>query len=58
MHTFADLAKALNRSTVYLSGLQSRLELSRPLRGHDLRFTLRFSVIGAFAPTGSALLRR
>ena len=27
MHNFADLAKALNRSTVYLSGLQSRLEL-------------------------------
>ena len=27
MHTFADLAKALNRSTVYLSGLQSRFEL-------------------------------
>jgi len=27
MHTFADLAKALNRSTIYLSGLQSRLEL-------------------------------
>ena len=25
--TFADLAKALNRSTVYLSGLQSRFEL-------------------------------
>jgi len=25
MHSFADLAKALNRSTVYLSGLQSRL---------------------------------
>jgi hypothetical protein len=27
MHTFADLAKALNRSTVYVSGLQSRLDL-------------------------------
>lgn len=27
MHTFADLAKALNGSTVYLSGLLSRLEL-------------------------------
>jgi len=27
MHTFADLAKALNRSTVYLSGLQSRFAL-------------------------------
>ncbi len=27
MHTFADLAKALNRSTVYLSGLQSRFEI-------------------------------
>ncbi len=27
MHTLADLAKALNRSTVYLSGLQSRFEL-------------------------------
>ena len=27
MQTFADLAKALNRSTVYLSGLQSRFEL-------------------------------
>ena len=27
MHSFADLAKALNRSTVYLSGLQSRFEL-------------------------------
>jgi hypothetical protein len=27
MLTFADLAKALNRSTVYLSGLQSRFEL-------------------------------
>jgi hypothetical protein len=27
MHTFADLAKALNRSTVYISGLQSRFEL-------------------------------
>jgi hypothetical protein len=27
MHTFADLAKALNRSTIYLSGLQSRFEL-------------------------------
>jgi hypothetical protein len=27
MHTFADLAKTLNRSTVYLSGLQSRFEL-------------------------------
>jgi hypothetical protein len=27
MHTFADLAKVLNRSTVYLSGLQSRFEL-------------------------------
>ncbi len=27
MHTFADLAKALNRSTVYLSGLQARFEL-------------------------------
>jgi len=27
MHTFADLVKALNRSTVYLSGLQSRFEL-------------------------------
>jgi hypothetical protein len=27
MHTFADLAKALNRSTVYVSGLQSRFEL-------------------------------
>ncbi len=32
MHTFADLAKALNRSTVYLSGLQSRFELP-PLDG-------------------------
>jgi hypothetical protein len=28
MHTFADLAKAVNRSTVYLSGLQSRFELT------------------------------
>lgn len=27
MHTFADLAKALHRSTVYVSGLQSRFEL-------------------------------
>jgi hypothetical protein len=27
MHAFADLAKALNRSTIYLSGLQSRFEL-------------------------------
>ena len=27
MRAFADLAKALNRSTVYLSGLQSRFEL-------------------------------
>jgi hypothetical protein len=27
MHTFADLAKALNRSTVYLSGLQTRFDL-------------------------------
>jgi len=27
MHTFADLAKALNRSTVYVSGLQSRFEI-------------------------------
>ena len=27
MHTFADLANSLNRSTVYLSGLQSRFEL-------------------------------
>jgi hypothetical protein len=27
MHTFPDLAKALNRSSVYLSGLQSRFEL-------------------------------
>ena len=27
MHTFSDLAKTLNRSTVYLSGLQSRFEL-------------------------------
>ena len=27
MHTFADLTKALNRPTVYLSGLQSRFEL-------------------------------
>jgi hypothetical protein len=27
MHTFADLTKALNRSTVYVSGLQSRFEL-------------------------------
>ena len=27
MHTFTDLAKALNRSTVYVSGLQSRFEL-------------------------------
>ncbi len=27
MHTFADLAKTLNRSTVYLSGLQTRFEL-------------------------------
>ena len=27
MHTFADLAKATNRSTVYVSGLQSRFEL-------------------------------
>ncbi len=27
MHTFADLAKNLNRSSVYLSGLQSRFEL-------------------------------
>ena len=29
MHTFADLAKTLNRSTVYLSGLQSRFDLLR-----------------------------
>ena len=27
MHTFGDMAKALNRSTVYLSGLQKRFEL-------------------------------
>ena len=27
MHTFADLTKAMNRSTVYISGLQSRFEL-------------------------------
>lgn len=27
MHTFADMAKALNRSTVYPSGLQKRFEL-------------------------------
>lgn len=27
MHIFADLAKALNRSAVYVSGLQSRFEL-------------------------------
>ncbi len=27
MRTFADIAKALNRSTVYVSGLQSRFEL-------------------------------
>ena len=27
MHTFADLAKALNRATVYVSGLQSRFAL-------------------------------
>jgi len=27
MHTFADIAKALNRPTVYLSGLQTRFEL-------------------------------
>ena len=27
MHTFADLAKALNRSMVYLSGLQSRFDI-------------------------------
>jgi hypothetical protein len=27
MHTFADLAKALTQSTVYLSGLQSRFDL-------------------------------
>jgi hypothetical protein len=27
MHTFADLTKALNRSTLYLSGLQSRFVL-------------------------------
>ena len=27
MHTLADLTRALNRSTVYLSGLQSRFEL-------------------------------
>ncbi|MCX6839024.1 MAG: hypothetical protein NTX35_14610 [Verrucomicrobia bacterium] len=27
MHTFADFAQALNRSTVYLSGLQSRFEI-------------------------------
>lgn len=27
MHTLADLAKAVNRPTVYLSGLQSRFEL-------------------------------
>ncbi len=27
MHTLADLAKALNRPTVYLSGLQARFEL-------------------------------
>ncbi len=27
MHTFADLAQALHRSTLYLSGLQSRFEL-------------------------------
>jgi hypothetical protein len=29
MHTFADLVKALKRSTLYLSGLQSRFELPR-----------------------------
>ncbi len=28
MHTFADLAETLTRSTVYLCGLQSRFELS------------------------------
>src|SRR6478736_121547 len=27
MHTFADMAQALNRATVYLSGLQKRFEL-------------------------------
>lgn len=27
MHTFDDLAKTLNRSTIYLSGLQSLSEL-------------------------------
>ncbi len=27
MHTFADLAEELNRSTVYVSGLQSRFEI-------------------------------
>ena len=27
MHTFADLIKALNRSTTYLSGLESRFDL-------------------------------
>jgi hypothetical protein len=27
MHTFADMAKALNRSPVYLAGLQNRFEL-------------------------------
>jgi hypothetical protein len=27
MHTFADLAETLTRSTVYLCGLQSRFEL-------------------------------
>jgi hypothetical protein len=30
MRTFADLAKALHRSTIYLSGLQSRFELPTP----------------------------
>ena len=29
MHTFADLAQALNRSTVYLTGLQSRFKLPK-----------------------------
>lgn len=28
MHTFADLTKALNRSTAYVSGLQARFELA------------------------------
>ncbi len=52
MHTFADLAKALNRSTVYLSGLQSRFELptldgagysEAYLNGVDLHHAKRFA---------------